>query len=106
MTVCERPRTTAVAAPLNRAAPATVRVDLPGPMIRVRVGDTVELHLKNSASSVLPHSIDLHVLPSSLHLIGEIFDRVYPEGAMGSAVNTNVRTTLVPGGATIVEFEV
>jgi nitrite reductase (NO-forming) len=44
-------------------------------------------------------------LPSSLHLIGEIFDRVYPEGAMGSAPNTNVQTTLVPaGGSTIVEF--
>jgi nitrite reductase (NO-forming) len=45
-------------------------------------------------------------LPSSLHLIGEIFDRVYTEGAMGSAVDTNVQTTLVPaGGATIVEFK-
>jgi len=77
---------TAVAAPLGRAAPATVRVDLetvevvaevekgetftywtfggtvPGPMIRVRVGDSVELHLKNSASSVLVHSIDLHAV--------------------------------------------
>jgi nitrite reductase (NO-forming) len=46
-------------------------------------------------------------LPSSLHLIGEIFDRVYPEGAVGSAPNRNVQTTLVPaGGATIVEFHV
>lgn len=254
---------TAVAAPVNRAVPATVRVDLetqevvaeiekgetytywtfngsvPGPMVRVRVGDTVELHLKNAVSSLLPHSIDLHAvtgpgggatatqtmpgketvvtfkalnpglyvyhcatapipmhiangmyglilveperglppvdrefyvmqaelytsgalgaqghhdvdmikmgneepdyvvfngkvgalvgdnamtakvgetiriyfgvggfMPSSLHLIGEIFDRVYPEGAMGSSVNTNVQTTLVPaGGATIVEFK-
>ena len=44
-------------------------------------------------------------LPSSLHLIGEIFDRVYPEGAVGTAPNRNVQTTLVPaGGATIVEF--
>jgi nitrite reductase (NO-forming) len=44
-------------------------------------------------------------LPSSLHLIGEIFDRVYPEGAVGSAPNRNVQTTLVPaGGATIVEL--
>jgi nitrite reductase (NO-forming) len=40
---------------------------------------------------------------SSLHLIGEIFDRVYPEAA--SATAENVQTTLVPaGGAAIVEF--
>ena len=46
-------------------------------------------------------------LPSSLHLIGEIFDKVYPEGAVGSAANTNVQTTLVPaGGATVVEFRI
>jgi nitrite reductase (NO-forming) len=46
-------------------------------------------------------------LPSSLHLIGEIFDRVYPEGAIGSAPNQNVQTTLVPaGGAAMVEFHV
>jgi len=44
-------------------------------------------------------------LPSSLHLIGEIFDRVYPEGAVGSPPNRNVQTTFVPaGGATMVEF--
>lgn len=43
-------------------------------------------------------------LPSSLHLIGEIFDRVYTEA--GGTVNTNVQTTFVPaGGATIVEFK-
>ena len=255
---------TAVAPPVTRTSPSTVRVDLqtqevvaeiekgetysywtfngsvPGPMIRVRVGDTVELHLKNAASNVMTHSIDLHAvngpgggatatqtnvgqettvtfkalnpgvyiyhcatapiaqhmangmygmiivepegglpkvdhefyvmqaelytsarlgiaghhdfdgikmddespdyivfngkvgsltgdgamtakvgetvriffgvggfLPSSLHLIGEIFDKVYPEGAVGSAANTNVQTTLVPaGGATVVEFRV
>lgn len=248
----------------GRTSPATVRIDLettevvaeadsgqtyaywtfnntvPGPMLRVRVGDTVELHLKNGAKSTWPHSIDLHsvngpgggatatqtspggetmvtwkalnpglyvyhcasapipmhivngmygmilvepeagfspvdrefyvvqgelytngafgvkghhefdaasmdaeepdyvvfngkvgsltganamtakvgervriyfgvggFLPSSLHLIGEIFDRVYPEGAVGSTANANVQTTLVPaGGSTIVEFRV
>src|SRR4029078_7951565 len=44
-------------------------------------------------------------LPSSLHLIGEIFDKVYLEGGVGSAANTNVQTTPVrAGGATVVEF--
>ncbi len=35
---------------------------VPGPMIRVRVGDTVELHLKNQADSTMVHSIDLHAV--------------------------------------------
>lgn len=33
---------------------------IPGPMLRVRVGDSVELHLKNAENSVMMHSIDLH----------------------------------------------
>ena len=42
---------------------------------------------------------------SSFHVIGEIFDRVYPEGPPRRRP-TNVQTTLVPaGGATIVEFK-
>ena len=251
-----------VAPAVKRTSPSSVRVDLqtqevvaeiekgetytywtfngsiPGPMVRVRVGDTVELHLRNASTSIMPHSIDLHAvngpgggatatqtnpgqettvtfkalnpglyvyhcatapipmhiangmyglilvepegglppvdrefyvmqaelyttarlgvaghhefdaikmdnetpdfvvfngkvgsltgenamtakvgekvriyfgvggfLTSSLHLIGEIFDKVYPEGAVGSAPNANVQTTLVPaGGAVIVEF--
>jgi nitrite reductase (NO-forming) len=35
---------------------------VPGKMIRVREGDTVELHLKNLASNKLPHNIDLHAV--------------------------------------------
>jgi nitrite reductase (NO-forming) len=35
---------------------------VPGPMLRIRVGDTVELHLKNDETSYLPHSIDLHAV--------------------------------------------
>lgn len=35
---------------------------VPGPMIRVRVGDTVELRLKNHPESTQIHSIDLHAV--------------------------------------------
>ncbi len=35
---------------------------VPGPFLRVRVGDTVELHLKNRADSRMIHSIDLHAV--------------------------------------------
>ena len=43
-------------------------------------------------------------LTSSFHVIGEIFDKVYPEGALANPV-ANVQTTHVPaGGATVVEF--
>jgi len=33
---------------------------VPGPFVRVRVGDTVEVHLKNAADSVMMHSVDFH----------------------------------------------
>ena len=73
-------------APLAAREPQTVRVDLetievegqladgttftywtfngavPGPFIRVRVGDTIEVHLKNSASSTMNHSVDFHAV--------------------------------------------
>jgi nitrite reductase (NO-forming) len=72
--------------PIRKRAPQQVRVDLeavelegqladgttynymtfnkqvPGPLIRVRVDDTVELHLKNLTASQLTHSIDLHAV--------------------------------------------
>lgn len=42
---------------------------------------------------------------SSFHVIGEIFDRVYDQASLTSAPLTNVQTTTVPpGGATMVEF--
>ena len=73
-------------APLAVREPQTVRVDLetievegqladgttftywtfngavPGPFIRVRVGDTIEVHLKNSGSSTMNHSVDFHAV--------------------------------------------
>jgi nitrite reductase (NO-forming) len=76
----------AVPPPITRTAPATVVVSLetkevtaklddgqtysywtfdgtvPGPMLRVRVGDTVELHIKNAPNDVMQHSIDLHAV--------------------------------------------
>jgi nitrite reductase (NO-forming) len=33
---------------------------VPGPFVRVRVGDTVDVHLKNSADSNMIHSVDFH----------------------------------------------
>ena len=33
---------------------------VPGPAIRVKVGDTVRIHLKNPATSQLAHSVDFH----------------------------------------------
>jgi len=33
---------------------------VPGPVIRVKVGDTIRVHLKNPATNQLPHSIDFH----------------------------------------------
>jgi len=42
---------------------------------------------------------------SSFHVIGEIFDTVYPEASIDGTLFKNVQTTAVPaGGATIVDF--
>jgi len=72
--------------PLERSKPAKVTVNLsakeftgtlaegvkygfwsfggtvPGPMARVRVGDTVEFHLSNAKTSTQTHSIDIHAV--------------------------------------------
>jgi nitrite reductase (NO-forming) len=45
-------------------------------------------------------------LTSSFHVIGEIFDQVYPYGSVTSPTIKDVQTvTVAPGGATIVEFK-
>ena len=45
-------------------------------------------------------------LTSSFHVIGEIFDHVYPEGGM-KYIQENVQTTMVPaGGSAMVDFKV
>ena len=38
----------------------TFNGSVPGPVIRVRVGDTIRVHLKNPATNQLGHSIDFH----------------------------------------------
>lgn len=61
--------------------------------LKAKVGERVRLYFGVGGPN----------LTSSFHVIGEIFDIVYPEGA--SEVLSNVQTTLVPaGGAVIVEL--
>ncbi len=35
---------------------------VPGPFLRVRIGDTIEFNLTNAENSIFPHSIDLHAV--------------------------------------------
>lgn len=59
------------------------------------VGERVRMFIGNGGVNLV----------SSFHVVGEIFDRVYPEGAIGSLPHQNIQTTLVPaGGASVVEF--
>lgn len=45
-------------------------------------------------------------VPSNFHIIGGVFDRLYPEGAIISPPLRNVQTTLVPaGGSMMAEFD-
>jgi nitrite reductase (NO-forming) len=66
--------------------------------VRAKVGETVRFFVGNGGPNLI----------SSFHVIGEIFDTVYTEGAIGGgAPARNVQTTLVPaGGASIVELTV
>ena len=57
---------------------------VPGKFVRVREGDLVELHLKNSASSTVPHNIDLHAVTG-------------PGGGAATSLT-------LPGGETIFTF--
>jgi len=77
---------TDIPAPIGVREPQTVRIDLetveiegqladgttykywtfngqvPGPFYRVRVGDTIEVHLKNLTNSTMAHSVDFHAV--------------------------------------------
>ena len=54
------PRATMTVAPGFVQAVWTFGGTVPGPVIRVTVGDTIRVHLKNPAENKLPHSIDFH----------------------------------------------
>jgi nitrite reductase (NO-forming) len=65
--------------------------------MQVEVGQKVRMYVGNGGVANT----------SSFHLVGEIFDTVYPEASMGGSLLKNVQTTNIPaGGATIVEFTV
>jgi nitrite reductase (NO-forming) len=63
----------------------TFNGQVPGPFIRVRVGDTVEVFLKNAADSKAAHSVDFHAVT----------------GPGGGAVATQTE----PGGETSFTFK-
>ena len=60
-----------------------------------KTGESIRLYVGNGGVNYL----------SSFHVIGEIFDAVYPEASMDGAPFRDVQTTVIPaGGATITEF--
>ncbi|MDH5566116.1 MAG: copper-containing nitrite reductase [Myxococcales bacterium] len=62
--------------------------------LKAKVGETVRMFVGNGGPNLV----------SSFHVIGEIFDALYPEG--GSPAHRDVQTTLIPaGGAMMAEFE-
>ena len=63
--------------------------------LNAKVGETVRLFVGDGGPNVV----------SSFHVIGQIFDTVYPEGNMNVATH-NVQTTTIPaGGSAIAEFK-
>jgi nitrite reductase (NO-forming) len=67
------------------------------PRMHAQVGDKIRMYVGNGGVNLI----------SSFHVIGEIFDTVYPEANIGGSIEKNVQTTaILPGGASIVEFTV
>lgn len=65
-----------------------------GNVLRAKVGETVRIFFGVAGPNTT----------SSFHVIGEIFDRIYPEGA--AEPHSHIQTTLVPaGGAAVVDFK-
>lgn len=67
------------------------------PRMQAKVGDKIRMYVGNGGVNLI----------SSFHVIGEIFDTVYPNASIGGAMEHNTQATAVlPGGASIVEFTV
>jgi nitrite reductase (NO-forming) len=62
--------------------------------LTAQVGESVRLFVGNGGPNLV----------SSFHVIGEIFDRVYPEG--GWPAGEQIQTTMIPaGGSAVVDFQ-
>jgi nitrite reductase (NO-forming) len=67
-----------------------------GKPLKAKVGETVRLYFGVGGPN----------FTSSFHVIGEIFDKVYPMGSVTTKVLNDVQTvTVAPGGAVIVDFK-
>ena len=65
--------------------------------LTAKVGDTIRMFYINAGPN----------LTANWHVIGEIFDRVYPEGSLVTPPLQNLQTTVVPaGGSSMAEFKV
>jgi len=63
--------------------------------LKAKVGEKVRLFVGNIGPNLI----------SSFHVIGEVFDEVYPGGAVSGPTLRNLQTVLIPaGGAAIVDF--
>lgn len=66
-----------------------------GQALAAKNGETVRIYVGNGGPNLI----------SSFHVIGQIFDKVWPEGNTNTILQ-NVQTTIIPaGGAAIVEFK-
>jgi nitrite reductase (NO-forming) len=67
------------------------------PRMKARVGDKIRIYAGNGGVNLI----------SSFHVIGEIFDTVYPNASISGALERNTQAAqILPGGASIIEFTV
>ncbi|OGD23948.1 hypothetical protein A2Z10_02400 [Candidatus Azambacteria bacterium RBG_16_47_10] len=65
------------------------------PRMKAKTGEKIRMYVGNGGVNLI----------SAFHVIGEIFDTVYPNGSIGGALEKNTQTALVlPGGSSIVEM--